>query len=142
MQESRGFYTPALLAFVGLVLRLGLVHSYPAAVAAWLTCWSHVVVEFGLTSTEEPTSSNSKSSASEPYWIRSSWFWALPVLATPWMPAHWLELSPSLVAEKSWLTSPLSVSCSASWPIWAMAGTAATASIASMVASTINLPNI
>src|SRR5918998_258211 len=94
MKEGRGFYAPALLAFVGLVLRLGLVHSYPAAVAAWLTCWSHSVVELGLTSSEEPTSSNSKSSASEPYWIRSSWFWVLPVFATPWMPAHWLELSP------------------------------------------------
>jgi hypothetical protein len=41
------------------------------------------------------------------------------VLATPWIPAHWLELSPVLETSNDWLTSPLSVSCSLSWPIWA-----------------------
>jgi hypothetical protein len=28
MKEGRGFYTPAFLAFVGLVLRLGLVAAW------------------------------------------------------------------------------------------------------------------
>src|SRR5215212_6490093 len=53
----------------------------PEAEAAWLTCWSHVVVFVGFISIVEPTSSNSKSSASEPYWRTSVRFWALPVLA-------------------------------------------------------------
>src|SRR3712207_8148652 len=44
-----------------------------------------------------------------------TWFWALPVLATPWMPAHWLELSPLFETLKDWLTSPLSARCSKSW---------------------------
>src|SRR3712207_4100263 len=42
-------------------------------------------------------------------------FWALPVLATPWIPAVWLELSPVLETSKDWSTSPLSASCSTSW---------------------------
>jgi hypothetical protein len=67
MQKGRGFYTPALLAFVGLVLRLGLVHSYPAAVAAWLTCWSLDVVFVGLTVILEPTSSYHYSSSENLY---------------------------------------------------------------------------
>src|SRR5215218_9345594 len=86
----------------------------------------------------EPTSSNSNSSAVEPYWRTSVRFWVLPVLPTPWILAHWLELSPSWVAEKSWLSSPLSPSCSSSWLICAMAGIAATASIAKSAANSIN----
>jgi hypothetical protein len=39
------------------------------AEAAWLIRWSHEVELLGLTVMAEPTSSNSKSSASEPYWI-------------------------------------------------------------------------
>jgi hypothetical protein len=62
----------------------------------------------GLSSIEEPTSSNSKSSASDSYCTRSSWFWELPVWAEPWTLAHWLELSPSLVTSNDWSTSPLS----------------------------------
>ena len=46
----------------------------PDADAAWLTCCVHSVVELGLTSMLEPTSSNSKSSAAEPYWMRFVWF--------------------------------------------------------------------
>ena len=62
----------------------------------------------GLTSIVEPTSSNSNSSASEAYWMRAISFWALPVLPTPWMFAHWLPLLPEPVTEKSWLISALS----------------------------------
>jgi hypothetical protein len=78
---------PALLAFVGLVIEPGLVAAWPLylpnADAAWLTSWSLDVTFVGLTSIEEPTSSNSKSSASDPNWVMPIWFWALPVLATP-----------------------------------------------------------
>src|SRR5829696_5691242 len=55
----------------------------PEADAAWLTCWSQVVEFSGLISIEEPTSSNSNSSAVEPYWRISIRFWVLPVLPTP-----------------------------------------------------------
>src|SRR5215217_4958393 len=64
------------------------------AEAAWLTCWSQVVGDSGLTVMSEPTSSNSKSSVSEAACRRSVTFCGLPVLATPWGLAHWLELSP------------------------------------------------
>ena len=60
-------------------------------------CWSQVVVLAGLTSIVEPLSLNSKSSASEPYWMTSVRFWVLPVLPRPCIPTHWLELLPSLV---------------------------------------------
>src|SRR5215208_1461639 len=63
----------------------------------------------------EPTSSNSKSSASDAACKRSVTFCGLPVLLTPWTPAHWLELSPSLVTSNVWSSSPLSPSCSVSW---------------------------
>src|SRR5215204_4782029 len=76
-------------------------------------------------------------------------FWALPVLATPWMPAHWLELPPSLVTVNDWSTSPLSASCSTSWstlfgelPVLvppAMAGTASTNTIAAMATKSSSL---
>src|SRR5215212_7975000 len=65
----------------------------------------------------EPTSSNEKSSAVEPFWMTLIWFWAFPVLATPWMPAHWLELSPVFDTLNDCLTSPLSASCALSWVI-------------------------
>src|SRR3712207_3022246 len=61
---------------------------------------------------EAPLSSKEKSSASEPFWRTLIWFWALPVLATPWTPAHWLELSPVLETLNDWETSPLSASWS------------------------------
>src|SRR5215208_555183 len=96
---------------------MGLPLPPPEAEAAWLTCWSHVVVFVGFISIVEPTSSNSKSSASEPYWRTSVRFWALPVLPTPWMPAHWVELSPVWETLNDWLSSPLSASCSLSWEI-------------------------
>src|ERR687894_25213 len=48
-----------------------------------------------------PTSSNSNSSAVEAYCRMGSTLCGLPVFATPWMPAHWVELLPSWVAEKS-----------------------------------------
>src|SRR5215207_6761932 len=86
----------------------------------------------------EPTSSNSKSSTTESYWMMSITFCELPVLAAPWMPAHWVELLPSWVAEKSWSISAASPSCSSSWVTCAMAGMAATASIARSAASIIN----
>src|SRR5918994_5565448 len=49
-----------------------------------------------------------------------------------------MELSPSWVDEASWLRSALSPSCSCSWVTWAMAGIAATVSIARSAASIIN----
>src|SRR5215216_6564771 len=52
--------------------------------------------------------------------------------------AHWVELSPSLVTEKSWLSSALSASCSSSCVTCAMAGIAATATIARSAANNIN----
>src|SRR3954469_20321745 len=64
---------------------------------------------------EAPESSNSKSSVSEPSWAIPIWFWALPVLATPWSPTVWLELSPPPVTLNDWSISPLSASCSNSW---------------------------
>src|SRR5215207_7846802 len=42
------------------------------------------------------------------------WSWALPVLATPWIPTVWLELSPPPVTSTDWSMSPLSASCSTS----------------------------
>src|SRR5918995_3850902 len=68
-------------------------------------------------------------------WLR---VWALPVLPVSWSFTHWMELSPSWVDEDSWLRSPLSASCSPSWVTWAMAGMAATASIAKSAANSIN----
>ena len=41
--------------------------------------WSYAEDDPGLISIEELTSSNSKSSAVEPYWMKSIKFWALPV---------------------------------------------------------------
>src|SRR5918995_801697 len=110
--------------------------GYAAAEAAWLTCWSQVVVLLGLTSTEESTSSNSKSSVVDSYWIRSITFWALPVFVVPWMLAHWLELEPSPVTSKLWSTSPLSPSCSVSSLTCPIAGRARISAIASIAAST------
>src|ERR671911_2845063 len=68
-------------------------------------------------------------------WLR---VWALPVLPVSWSLEHWMELLPSWVDEASWLRSALSPSCSSSWVTWAMAGIAATASIARSAASIIN----
>jgi hypothetical protein len=81
---------------LGLGLHRPRVGLYPEADAAWLTCWSHPVVFVGLTSIVEPTSSNSKSSALEPYWRTSIRFWALPVFAAPYMLTHWLEVIVSI----------------------------------------------
>src|SRR5918997_3232523 len=52
-----------------------------------------------------------------------------------------MELSPSWVDEDSWSSSPLSPSCSSSWVTWAMAGMAATASIAKSAANNISFFN-
>src|ERR687897_1117704 len=52
-----------------------------------------------------------------------------------------MELSPSWVDEDSWLRSALSPSCSPSWVTWAMAGMAATASIAKSAANNISFFN-
>src|ERR687894_1259441 len=71
-------------------------------------------------------------------WLR---VWALPVLPVSWSLEHWMELSPSWVDEESWLRSPLSPSCSSSWVTWAMAGMAATASIAKSAANNISFFN-
>src|ERR671911_2380819 len=68
-------------------------------------------------------------------WLR---VWALPVLPVSWSLEHWMELLPSWVDEESWLRSALSPSCSPSWVTWAMAGMAATASIAKSAANNIN----
>src|SRR5918993_3607966 len=71
-------------------------------------------------------------------WLR---LWALPVLPVSWSFEHWMELSPSWVDEASWLRSALSPSCSSSWVTWAMAGMAATASIAKSAANNISFFN-
>src|SRR5918997_1870839 len=71
-------------------------------------------------------------------WLR---LWALPVLPVSWSFTHWMELSPSWVDEESWLRSALSPSCSSSWVTWAMAGMAATASIAKSAANNISFFN-
>src|SRR5215207_1903966 len=68
-------------------------------------------------------------------WLR---VWALPVLPVSWSFEHWMELSPSWVDEESWLRSALSPSCSPSWVTWAMAGIAATATIARSAANNIS----
>ena len=79
-------------------LSLGYQLDPPLADAAWLTSCVHSVDVSGLTVIVESTSSNSKSPpSSEPYWMTSVRFWALPVLPIPWMPTHWLPLLPSLV---------------------------------------------
>src|SRR5215217_8158758 len=88
-----------------------------AAAAAWLTWLVHSVELVGLSSIVEPTSSASTSSTSELTWVRSKRLWALPVWATSWTPAHWVELSPELVTATDWLISELSASCSDSWEV-------------------------
>src|ERR687894_9139 len=72
-------------------------------------------------------------------WLR---LWALPVLPVSWSFTHWMELSPSWVDEESWLRSALSPSCSPSCVTCAMAGMAATASIAKSAANNINFFNL
>src|SRR5829696_5893763 len=65
----------------------------PEADADWLTSCTHSAASSGLRLTEEPPSSNvtsppsSRAVSMTP--IRS---WALPVWATDWIGAHWLEL--------------------------------------------------
>src|SRR4051794_31344074 len=61
----------------------------------------------------------------------------LPVLSTPCTPWHELELSPPPVTVNVWLESPLLFSCSVPWLTCAMAGTAATTTIASKAANNI-----
>src|SRR4051812_47987141 len=61
----------------------------------------------------------------------------LPVLETPCTPWHELELSPPPVTVNVWLEPPLLLSCSVPWLTCAMAGTAATTTIASKAANNI-----
>src|SRR4051794_36002465 len=51
----------------------------------------------------------------EPYCNTPVLFAALPVLETPCIPWHALELSPPPVTVKVWLESPLCTSCSLDW---------------------------
>src|SRR5829696_9286133 len=65
----------------------------PEADADWLTSCTHSVASSGLRLTEEPPSSNV---TSPPSWLAASMMpirsCALPVWATDWIGAHWLEL--------------------------------------------------
>src|SRR5919107_441526 len=65
----------------------------PEADADWLTSCTHSVASSGLRLTEEPPSSNV---TSPPSWLAASMTpirsCALPVWATDWIGAHWLEL--------------------------------------------------
>src|ERR687898_617531 len=71
-------------------------------------------------------------------WLR---VWALPVLPVSWSFTHQMELSPDWVCSEDWSNSPLSPSCSTSSVTWAMAGMAATASIAKSAANNISFFN-
>jgi hypothetical protein len=62
----------------------------PNAEAAWLTCWSHVVEFSGPTSMVAPESSNSKSSASEPYWRTPFSFGCLLVVCSTSVLMDWI----------------------------------------------------
>ena len=68
-----------------------------------MTSCTHLVEELPFTSIAAPLSSNSTSPASEPDWTTSVALWALPALAAPCIPTHWLELSPLLETSNDWL---------------------------------------
>jgi hypothetical protein len=97
--------------------RLEQASPLASAGASWSTRWSLVDSSVGLTSTVAPASSNAKSSPSESDWETFITFWALPVLATPWTGAFWLELLPLPETSKDCSMSPLS----ASLRVWAQA---------------------
>jgi hypothetical protein len=113
-----------------------------------LTFWSHFVEVEGLTP-KLPLSSTWTSPLfprrpllSFPLACRTPVLFApLPVWSTPCSGVQLLELPPPPVTVNVWLASPLSTPCSELCPTCAMAGAAATNTIASIDTNIINFFN-